>query len=97
MNVAFVNGGEKIVSTMALTEDQINDTDAQILDYLHDDGRASPTLFQRAEDIDTSRQYVSSRFVRLAEHGHIRELYDTGIYEFVSHPGENGDDSTRKS
>lgn len=81
---------------MALSKNQINDTDAQILTYLRDEGRASPTLFQRAEEIDTSRQYVSSRFVRLAEHGHIRDLYDTGIYEFVSYPEEDGDGSDNR-
>lgn len=71
---------------MALSSDQLNELDEEIIDYLRDEGRASPTLFLRAKDIDTSRQWISSRFVRLAEHGHIQELYDTGIYEFVTDP-----------
>jgi hypothetical protein len=71
---------------VALKPDDLNTLDEKIINYLANEGRASPTLFMRAEDIDTSRQWVSSRFTRLAEHEHIRELYDTGIYEFVSDP-----------
>jgi DNA-binding Lrp family transcriptional regulator len=76
---------------MTLTPADLNDLDTAILEYLSTEGRASPTLFIRAEGIDTSRQWVSSRFVRLAEHGHIRELYDTGIYEFVDDPQDNAE------
>lgn len=76
---------------MTLGPEDLNEMDRQILTYLRDEGRASPTLFLRAEDIDSSRQWVSSRFVRLAEHGHIRDLYDTGIYEFVEGPEEDDD------
>lgn len=76
---------------VALDAGDLNDLDKQILTYLHEEGRASPTLFIRANDVDTSRQWVSSRFVRLAEHGHIRDLYDTGIYEFVDDPREEVD------
>lgn len=74
--------------SMALPPDRLNELDRRILDYLRTEGRASPTLFRRADGVDTSRQYVSARFVRLAEHGHIRELHDTGIYEFESDPRE---------
>ncbi|WP_145973502.1 MULTISPECIES: hypothetical protein [unclassified Natrinema] len=73
---------------MSLTADDLNDLDEKIVEYLATKGRASPTLFMRAEDIDTSRQWVSSRFTRLAEHGHIRDLYDTGVYELVADPRE---------
>lgn len=73
---------------MTLGPDDLNDLDRAILEYLRDEGRASPTLFKRATDTEQSRQYVSSRFVRLGEHTHITELYDTGIYEFVSDPRE---------
>lgn len=71
---------------MSLAPDDLNDLDRTILDYLQDRGRASPTLFLRACSIDKSRQYVSSRFVRLAEHGHIQDLHETGIYELVNDP-----------
>lgn len=73
---------------VTLTADDLNDLDEKIVEYLATEGRASPTLFMRAEDIDTSRQWVSSRFTRLAEHEHIRDLYDTGIYELVDDPRE---------
>ncbi|WP_245835429.1 hypothetical protein [Natronolimnobius baerhuensis] len=76
---------------MSLTPDDLNDLDKQIVEYLATEGRASPTLFMRAEDIDTSRQWVSSRFTRLAEHEHIRDLHDTGIYELVEDPRDHGD------
>ena len=71
---------------VVLEPDDLNALDEEIIDYLANEGRASPTLFMRAEDVDTSRQWVSSRFTRLAEHGHIQELYDTGIYEFANDP-----------
>jgi hypothetical protein len=76
---------------VSLTLDDLNELDQNILNYLSAEGRASPTLFMRERDLDTSRQWVSSRFVRLAEHGHIHELHDTGIYEFVEDPREDGD------
>ncbi len=79
-------------SSVTLTPDDLNDLDKQIVEYLATEGRASPTLFMRAEDIDTSRQWVSSRFTRLAEHDHIRDLYDTGIYELVEDPREEVND-----
>lgn len=71
---------------MTLPPGRLNEMDHRILDYLDAEGRASPTLFRRAEDVDASRQYVSSRFVRLAEHDHIRDVHDTGIYELVEDP-----------
>lgn len=76
---------------VTLTADDLNDLDEKIVEYLAIEGRASPTLFMRAEDIDTSRQWVSSRFTRLAEHEHIRDLYDTGVYELVDDPRESSD------
>ena len=79
-------------SGMPLTPDDLNDLDKQIVEYLATEGRASPTLFMRAEDIDTSRQWVSSRFTRLAEHDHIRVLYETGIYELVEDPRKVSDE-----
>lgn len=77
---------------VTLDPTDLNETDRAILDYLRDEGRASPTLFIRATDADTSRQWISSRFVRLAEHDHIRDLYETGIYELVEDPREEDDD-----
>ena len=79
---------------VTLSSDNLNGMDEQILEYLKTEGRASPTLFKRATGVDPSRQYISARFVRLGEHGHIRELHDTGIYEFVEGPNSNEGDST---
>lgn len=74
---------------MTLDPADLNDLDESILTYLKREGRASPMLFKRATGAEQSRQYVSSRFVRLGEHGHIRDLYDTGVYELVDDPRDD--------
>lgn len=76
------------VDDMTLTEDDLNDMDCDILDYLRDEGRVSPTLYLRVRDLDVTRQAVSKRFVRLAEHGHVKNLLESGIYELVDDPRE---------
>lgn len=71
-----------------LTPDQLNDADALILDVLHE-GRATPTLVRRVLDErghSFSRQYISQRIKRLAEHNHIENLHDTGVYAVVDDP-----------
>ena len=73
-------------SSVTLTPEDLNELDKLILVYLSNERRSSPSLFMRENDIDKSRQWVSSRFVRLSEHGHIRELHNTGVYEFVDDP-----------
>jgi hypothetical protein len=76
---------------------QLNDLDEQILNYLRDEGRASPTLVRRAtgDDGSPSRQYFSARLRRLAEHGIVRDLHGTGIYELVDDPRAGaGSDTT---
>ncbi|MCQ4334116.1 hypothetical protein KM295_11620 [Natronomonas sp. F2-12] len=73
---------------MSLTPEQLNDVDDLILDVLAD-GRATPTLVQKslaADDHEFSRQYVNMRMKRLAEHDHIENLFDTGVYELVDDP-----------
>jgi hypothetical protein len=77
-------------STMSLDSDQLNDLDGLILDYLRDDGRATPTLLQRelearGEDPGV-RQNVNARLTRLAEHEHVINKRDSGVYEFVDDP-----------
>lgn len=76
---------------MTLAPDDLNDLDRRILDFLREDGRASPTYFKRAVDVDQSRQYISSRFVRLAEHDYVEDRFDTGIYDYVADPREADD------
>lgn len=75
-----------------LDADDLNDLDCLILDYLRDHGRATPRLLQRELEADGHdvgvRQYVNSRLGRLAEHGCVRNVRDTGVYEFVSDPRE---------
>ncbi|QLG49659.2 hypothetical protein [Natrinema halophilum] len=65
------------------------------------DGRVSPTLIRRfleqdaadentdvSEDNVVSRQYINQRMKRLAEHEHIENLLDTGVYELREDPRE---------
>ena len=73
---------------MTLTDEDLNAVDRRILALLAE-GRATPTLIQRllAEQGDEfSRQYVNQRLKRFAEHGHVRNLFDTGVYELVKDP-----------
>lgn len=75
---------------MALPSEKLNDVDKLILDELAD-GRATPSLVQQclADDgNEFSRQYVNKRMRRLAEHEHIENLFDTGVYELVDDPRE---------
>ncbi|WP_129116263.1 hypothetical protein [Halegenticoccus tardaugens] len=78
---------------MTLQEDQLNDLDRAILDYLRANERATPTLLMlelQDNGVETGvRQYVNSRLSRLAEHGHIRNVRDTGVYEFASDPRQS--------
>ena len=79
-------------STVSLTPDKLNDLDRAILDYLASDGRATPKVIQmELQDRGHSpgvRQNVNGRLSRLAEHGHVRNVQDAGLYELVSDPRE---------
>lgn len=81
-------------STDMLNESQLNELDRDILSFLRDNGRASPTYLKRELGIEKSRQYISSRMTRLAEHGYIEDRHDTGIYDYVTWP-EPADDSEK--
>jgi len=73
---------------MALTEDQLNKLDNEILDVLAD-GRATPTLLKNIFEengIEVSRQYINQRLRRLCEHEHVENLFDTGVYELTTDP-----------
>jgi len=67
-----------------LDEDDLNDTDRELLAVLTD-GRVTPTF--AAEEIGVSREYASERLKRLLEHGHVQKLA-AGLYELVSDPRE---------
>lgn len=75
---------------MPLSPEDLNEWDKRILDYLGEEGRATPTLlvaeFTDRGQEEVSRQWVNSRLTRLAEHGHVRNLHDTGVYEHVDDP-----------
>lgn len=76
---------------MPLGEDELNELDNRILDALAN-GRATPTLLKKIFEengTDVSRQYINQRLKRLSEHGHIKNLFDTGVYESVSDPRNN--------
>lgn len=76
--------------TVALSEDQLNDLDVLILDYLSEEGRATPKLLQiELQDRGHStgvRQNVNGRLTRLREHDHVRNVHGTGVYELVDDP-----------
>jgi repressor of nif and glnA expression len=63
----------------------LNETDSLILDYLSEVGRATPALLKEVlldeNGKDFSSQYINQRLVRLEEHGHVRNVRDTGVYE----------------
>lgn len=75
---------------VSLTSDDLNDLDDLILDYLAEDGRATPSLLQKelkARGHDPGlRQNVNQRLTRLREHNHVRNLRDSGVYELADDP-----------
>lgn len=78
---------------VTLSPDDLNDWDEQILNYLTD-GRATPGLVRKMllrDDVTDSvtRQYINGRMTRLAEHGHIQNLLESGVYELVEDPRKN--------
>lgn len=80
-------------SDRVLDDDQLNDLDRAILQYLDHEGRATPRVIQQAlEERGQNpgvRQNVNSRLTRLAEHGHLRNIYDSGLYELIDDPRED--------
>lgn len=76
---------------MVLSESQLNDMDRAVLDVLAE-GRVTPSLAQtilaEREIADISRQYINKRLKRLGEHGHVRNLHGSGVYELVQDPRE---------
>lgn len=64
---------------MTLTEEDLSETDRDVLDVLAD-GRVTPRYL--ADQLDISRQYASDRLKRYKEHGIVRKLAP-GLYELV--------------
>lgn len=76
-------------TAVTLTDDDLNDWDRQILDYLKE-GRATPGLVRKFLLRDGSesitRQYINGRMKRLEEHDHLENVLDSGVYELVNDP-----------
>lgn len=75
---------------VSLTPDDLREVDEILLDYLQE-GRITPVYARERildEDVRESitAQYCGQRLRRLAEHGHVRNLYDVGLYELLEDP-----------
>lgn len=67
-----------------LDEEQLNDTDKEILAFMADvGGRVSPGWI--ADQTDNSRPYVSQRLKRFKEHGHVEKPHH-GLWTLVDDP-----------
>jgi hypothetical protein len=75
-----------------LTTDDLRPVDRQIVEYLAE-GRVTPAYARERlahEDVDDySRGYVQQRLARLEEHGHVTNLFSTGLYELVDDPRDD--------
>lgn len=77
---------------MALDEDDLREVDRLLLAYLSD-GRVTP-VYARERMVDEGHDevtgaYLGQRLKRLVEHDHVRNLYDTGLYELVTDPRDD--------
>jgi hypothetical protein len=79
-----------------LSPDQLRPVDRAILSYLRE-GRVTPHYCRERVDDEKeewgiekdgkySRGYIQQRLGKLVEHGHARNLRDTGLYELVDDP-----------
>lgn len=82
---------------IVLKKSQLNDMDRAVLDLL-DEGRVTPSLAQtllvKREISDTTAQYINQRLKRLAEHGHVTNIEDSGVYELVADPRKEEEAAT---
>lgn len=80
---------------MTLDPDQLRDVDLDLLEVL-EGGRVTPVYVRerwKDEGVnDVTSTYIGQRLQRLAEHGHVRNLQDTGLYELVDDPREVSDE-----
>jgi len=68
-----------------LAPDQLNATGDQVLAFMSERGRVTPSWI--ADERDLSRAYVSQRLKRLKEHGHVEQPY-RGLWDLVDDPRE---------
>lgn len=64
-----------------MSDPSLNEADQAILSEL-ESGRATAAYLET--QIDWSRQYITQRLRRLEEHGIIRNMNGTGLYELKS-------------
>jgi hypothetical protein len=79
---------------VTLSADDLREVDELILDYLRE-GRVTPAYCRDRILSDSHRDQITStycgqRLQRLQEHGHVQNLMDTGLYELVDDPREDG-------
>jgi len=82
---------EATVPEFVLDETDLREIDHRILAMLKE-GRVTPNYVRRRlreEGDDYSRTYVQERIARLAEHGHLENKLDSGLYELVVDPRED--------
>ena len=77
-----------------LDADDLREVDEILLDYLQE-GRVTPVYAQRrilkeGHRDSISRGYIQQQLARLVEHGHVRNLFDVGLYELVDDPRNDG-------
>lgn len=74
-----------------LGPDDLRAVDTTILQYLAE-GRVTPAYVRTRLIADGeqeyTRGYVQQRLARLEEHGHLTNLFETGLYELVDDPRE---------
>jgi hypothetical protein len=81
-------------SRAMLAPEDLRDIDRLLLEYL-EEGRITP-VYARERVIDEGHRdsitstYCGQRLQRLEEHSHVRNLYETGLYELVEDPRESG-------
>jgi len=75
---------------VTLDPDQLNETDAGILDLLRV-GRVTPRY--AAGELDRQQPYINQRLKRLLEHEHVRRV-DRGLYELVDDPRGEQEETT---
>lgn len=75
---------------VALSASDLREIDKIILNYLRE--HCVTPAYCRDRIIDEGHRdeitatYCGQRLQRLEEHGHVRNLYDTGLYELVNEP-----------
>jgi len=62
---------------------QLNETDEEILAFMDNHGRVTPSWV--AEETDNPRAYVSQRLKRLKEHNHVEQPH-RGLWDLVDDP-----------